>query len=140
MYAFAISFPLRSVSLARILSFSIVPRSLFRLRSVPFCYVSASSSSLLSRFKHCLPFIIYNRPCFSPTMFSSLFDIVLALFKDKFDALSQTRARARVLPLFAFSPFDRSLSPPIPLSLLTPLTLYTHKDGHDDVTKHVTSV
>lgn len=60
---------------------------------------------------------------------------------------SMSLSRARVLPLFAVSPFDRSPTfslsfslPPSPSSLPSSLTLYTHKDGHGDVTKHVTIV
>lgn len=109
-----------------------------RLRSVTL----RSSSSPLSHFKHCSPFTTYGRPCFSRTIFSSLFDIALALFKDKVRCLCHARARA--LPLFAVAPSDHSLafslSLPLLLSLSPPLNLYTHKDGHDDVTKHVTIV
>lgn len=131
--AFAASFLLRSVSVALLLSLSPL-----RLRSVTL----RSSSSPLSHFKHCSPFTTYGRPCFSRTIFSSLFDIALALFKDKVRCLC--RARARSLPLFALAPSDHSLafslSLPLLLSLSPPLNLYTHKDGHDDVTKHVTIV
>lgn len=36
---------------------------------------------------------MYGRPCFSRTVFSSLFDITLKLSKDKFDAVVYARAR-----------------------------------------------
>lgn len=97
--AFAASFLLRSVSVALLLSLSPL-----RLRSVTL----RSSSSPLSHFKHRSLFTTYGRPCFSRTIFSSLFDIALALFKDKVRCLC--RARARALPLFAFAPSDHSLA------------------------------
>lgn len=85
--------------------------SLLRLRSVTL----RSSSSPLSHFKHRSPFTTYGRPCCSRTIFSSLFDIALALFKDKVRCLC--RARALPLPLFAFAPFDHSLAFSLSLSL-----------------------
>lgn len=73
-------FLLRSISIALFFSFSL---SLSVLHQ---------SSSFLFRFEHYFPFTIYSRPCFSRIIFSSLFDIALALFKDKFD-VSVARAR-----------------------------------------------
>lgn len=105
--AFAASFLLRSVSVALLFSLS-----LLRLRSVTL----RSSSSPLSHFKHRSPFTTYGRPCFSRTIFSSLFDIALALFKDKVRCLCRARALPLPLPLFAFAPFDHSLAFSLSLS------------------------
>lgn len=134
--AFAASFLLRSVVLCRASPLSLSP---LRLRSVTL----RSSSSPLSHFKHCSPFTTYGRPCFSRTIFSSLFDIALALFKDKVRCLCRAPAPAPFpsSPSLLLIILSHSLSLSLSFSPFSPpLNLYTHKDGHDDVTKHVTIV
>lgn len=103
----AASFLLRSVSIALFPP----PLSL----SVSFFHL-CSGMFLPSFFKYLSSSTMYSYPCFSRTVFSSLFDIGLQLSKDKFDALSCVCARARISPslpsgllvVFSLSP---SLSP-----------------------------
>lgn len=133
--AFAASFPPRSVSVA--LPFSLSP---LRLRSVTLRSSSSPLSpalniALLSRRTAVL---VSREQYFHPSSISRS-----RSSRIKFDvSVARAPPRPSPLPHRSFRSFSRilSLSLPLLLSLSPPLNLYTHKDGHDDVTKHVTIV
>lgn len=133
--AFAASFLLRSVSVALLLSLS-PSFACAQLRyGHPLLLSPTLNIALLSRRTAVL---VSREQYFHPSSISRS-----RSSRIKFD-VSVARAPARALPLFAYAPSDHSLafslSLPLLLSLSPSLNLYTHKDGHDDVTKHVTIV
>lgn len=131
--AFAASFLLRSVSIA--LLFSFPPSLTLRLRyGHPLLLSPTLNIALLSRRTAVL---VSREQYFHP---SSI--LRSRSSRIKFD-VSVARAPAPFpsLPSLLLIILSHSLSLSLSfLSLSPPLNLYTHKDGHGDVTKHVTIV